>query len=89
MEDFEIKREDGIQPLKTGVSRSKQESWNVWGSTVKAGLNAFFFQPEDMFKICFNFNEAQPIYTCKCYACIKESVLLSEESFVTFHFLSV
>ena len=28
--DFEIKREDGRQPLKTGVSRSKRESWNVW-----------------------------------------------------------
>ena len=28
--DFEIKREDGRQPLKTGVSRSKREGWNIW-----------------------------------------------------------
>ena len=61
--------------------RKLQES--LKGSTVKAGLNAFFFQPECIFKLC-NFNEPQPIYTY-----IKESILLSEESFVTFHFLSV
>ena len=60
------------------------------GSTVKVGLNASgFFQPEDMFNLCFNFNEPQPIYTCKCYPCIKKTKQLSEESFVTFHFLSV
>ena len=27
--DFEIKREDGRQPLKTRVSRSKREGWNI------------------------------------------------------------
>ena len=27
--DFEIKQEDGRQPLKTGVSRSKREGWNI------------------------------------------------------------
>ena len=54
------------------------------GSTGKLGLNASgFFQPEDMFKLSFNFNEPQPIYTCKCYPCIKKTVQLPEESFVT------
>ena len=28
--DFEIKREDRRQPLKTGVSRSKREGRNIW-----------------------------------------------------------
>ena len=29
MGDFEIKQEDGRQPLKTEVSRSKREGWNI------------------------------------------------------------
>ena len=30
-------------------------------STVKAGLSVvFIFQPEDMFRLCLNFNEIQP-----------------------------
>ena len=60
------------------------------GSTGKLGLNASgFFQPEDMFKLCFNFNETQPIYTCKCYPCIKKTVQVPEESLVTSFFVCV
>ena len=35
MGDFEIKQEDGRQPLKTGVSLSKRESSNVCLSALK------------------------------------------------------
>ena len=43
---------------------------------VNTGLKTYFliFQPEDMFKLSLNFNEFQPLYACKCYACKKECI---------------
>ena len=38
-------------------------------SMVKAGLKVFFiFQPEDILKLCLNFDESQPIYAYQRYA---------------------
>ena len=55
-------------------------------STVKAGLNAFFSNLKIYLNRASSLTDLSLfIHTCKCYAYIKKSVLLSEESFVAFH----
>ena len=37
----------------------------------------FTFQPEAVLELCLDFNESQPIYAYKRYACIKKKILFS------------